>query len=218
VTEIASVHGMSEAADAPTPVTGALEGNFVRDVLIHGARLGFIGSGDSHDGHPGLAQIASGQGGLAGLFSEDLDRASLLAALKSRRTFATNGIRAWLEVSIDGVGMGGVLEPGEGEHDLRIRFEATAPVERIDLVRTGHVASIAPPTQTSLSLDLERRIPRLAPASTTTSASSRPMAASPGRARSSSNRAPRRAVRERSKPRSRKNRPKPKGSPSDRGK
>jgi hypothetical protein len=163
VTEIASVHGMSEAADAPTPVTGALAGNFVRDVLIHGARLGFIGSGDSHDGHPGLAQIASGQGGLAGLFSEDLDRASLLAALKSRRTFATNGIRAWLEVSIDGVGMGGVLEPGEGEHDLRIRFEATAPIGRIDLVRTGHVASIEPPKQTPLSLDLERRIPRLAP-------------------------------------------------------
>ena len=170
VTEIASVHGMSEAGDAPSPVGGAIAGNFVRDVLLHGAHLGFIGSGDSHDGHPGLAQIASGQSGLAGIFTERLDRASLLTALKQRRTFATNGIRAWLEVSIDGVGMGGMLASGEGaDHLLRIRFEATAPVERIDLVRTGQVASIDPAkpagdaAPATLSLDLERRIPRLAP-------------------------------------------------------
>ncbi|MEZ4282778.1 MAG: CehA/McbA family metallohydrolase [Myxococcota bacterium] len=163
VTEIASVHGMSEAGDAPSPVAGAFEGNFVRDVLRHGARLGFIGSGDSHDGHPGLAQIAAGQGGLAGLFAEGLDRASLHAALKARRTFATNGIRAWLEVSIDGIPMGGLLAPGSADHLLRIRFEATSPIERIDLVRTGHVAALDPPQPGARSLDLERRIPRLGP-------------------------------------------------------
>ncbi len=163
VTEIASVHGMSEAADAPSPIGGAIAGNFVRDVLLHGARLGFIGSGDSHDGHPGLAEIASGQGGLAGIFVERLDRASLLTSLKQRRTFATNGIRAWLDVSLDGVGMGGTLTAGGGDHLLRIRFEATAPVESIDLVRSGHVASIPAPKPASLSLDLERRIPPLSP-------------------------------------------------------
>jgi len=182
VTEIASVHGMSEAGDAPAPIGGAIAGNFIRDILLHGARLGFIGSGDSHDGHPGLAQIASGQSGLAGLFVASLDRASLFTALKQRRTFATNGIRAWLDVSIDGVGMGGVLPSIEaGDHLLHIRFEATAPIERIDLVRTGNVAAIdpsklgathmefapsgseAPARRTPLSLDLERRIPRLAP-------------------------------------------------------
>ena len=163
VTEIASVHGMSEAADAPSPVAGGFEGQFVRDVLRHGARLGFIGSGDSHDGHPGLAQIAAGQGGLAGLVARGLDRASLHAALKARRTFATNGIRAWLDVSLDGVPMGGLLAPGEGEHALRIRFEATAPIERIDLVRSGRVAALDPPDPGVLSLDLDRRIPRLRP-------------------------------------------------------
>lgn len=162
VTEIASVHGMSEAADAPAPIGGAIAGHFVRDVLRHGARLGFIGSGDSHDGHPGLAEIASGQGGLAGLFVERLDRASLLTALRQRRTFATNGIRAWLDVSIDGVGMGGTLAPGSADHRLQIRFEGTAPVAHIDLVRSGHVASIDGSKPASPSLDLERRIPALA--------------------------------------------------------
>ena len=66
VTEIASIHGMSEAADAPAPIGGAIPGHFVRDLLLHGARVGFIGSGDTHDGHPGLGELASGQSGLAG--------------------------------------------------------------------------------------------------------------------------------------------------------
>jgi len=186
VTEIASVHGMSEALDAPAPIGGAIPGNFVRDVLLHGARLGFIGSGDSHDGHPGLAELASGQSGLAGLFVEALDRPGLHAALRARRSFATNGIRPWLAVSIDGVGMGGTLVAGargaaasggaaSGEHVLRIRYEATAPIERVELVRTGRLARLELPGAKSaggaadaaptkhLSLDLERRIPELGP-------------------------------------------------------
>jgi hypothetical protein len=191
VTEIASVHGMSEALDAPAPIGGAIAGNFVRDVLLRGARLGFVGSGDSHDGHPGLAQIASGQGGLAGLFTRALDRDSIHAALKRRHTFATNGIRPWLDVSIDGVEMGGTLlspprspsggqtggdaaaearAPARAPHRLRIRYEATAPVERVELIRSGHRAEIdlstvvdATADRRLFSLDLERRIPRLAP-------------------------------------------------------
>ncbi|MAG55120.1 MAG: hypothetical protein CMJ83_02395 [Planctomycetes bacterium] len=170
--EIASVHGMSEAADAPVPVHGALSGFFVRDALMRGDRLGFVGSGDSHDGHPGLAQIAAGQSGLAGLFTEALDRPELLAAMKRRHTFATNGIRPWLEVTIDEAMMGGTLptakqpERQEGrqerpDHLLRIRYEATAPIDRIDPIRSGRVAAVD--GEDRLSLDLERRIPPLGP-------------------------------------------------------
>ncbi|MFO0690109.1 MAG: CehA/McbA family metallohydrolase [Myxococcota bacterium] len=174
VTEIASVHGMSEALDAPAPIGGAVPGNFVRDVLLHGARLGFIGSGDSHDGHPGLAQIASGQSGLAGLFVEALERDAIHAALRRRHTFATNGIRPWLDVRLDGVEMGGSLASdaagAAAEHILEIRYEATAPVERVELIRTGHRAVVdllaatgTPQGRAIWRLDLERRIPRLGP-------------------------------------------------------
>jgi len=166
VTEITSVHGMSEAADALLPVEGGVPGYFVRDTLLRGDRLGFIGSGDSHDGHPGLVHLATPtrQGGLAGIFAEDLDRASLLTALRKRRTFATNGIRAWLEVTIDDSRMGENLPPdaqASETQQLRVRFEATAPIERIDLVRSGIVASLA--GDLGLSLDLEREIPTLGP-------------------------------------------------------
>ncbi len=159
LTEISSVHGMSEAADAPLPVRGAIPGNFVRDALLHGYKLGFVGSGDSHDGHPGLAHLVTGQSGLAAIFTESLDRPSLLAAMKQRRTFATNGIRPWMEVFIDETFMGSSLPTPSNDHMLRVRYEATAPIERIDLVRSGRIAHLEGSDR--LSLDFERSIPRL---------------------------------------------------------
>lgn len=203
LTEIASVHGTSEAADAPLVIRGAVPGNFARDVLVHGARLGFVGSGDSHDGHPGLAQIASGQAGLAGLFTSALDRESLLRSMRRRRTFATNGIRPWFAVHLDETPMGGVLPDNEkdeedegsargeaGERDegnnaaadpdgrgarawptLRIEYEGTAPIARVDLVRGGRVASLEvdggiegqDEEVGGLSYRLTRKIPPLVP-------------------------------------------------------
>jgi hypothetical protein len=73
VTEIVSVHGSSESFDSPLPVRGMLEGNTVRDALERGYRLGFVGSGDSHDGHPGLVQLAEdgSSGGLAGILAPE---------------------------------------------------------------------------------------------------------------------------------------------------
>ena len=56
--EVLSVHGSSEARDAPRTVRGARDGYFVRDQLARGVRFGFVGSGDSHDGHPGLAHLS----------------------------------------------------------------------------------------------------------------------------------------------------------------
>ena len=165
LTEITSIHGMSEAADAPLPIYGAIEGNYVRDVLIRGARLGFIGSGDSHDGHPGLAGLAAAdQSGLAGIFTATLDRPGLLDAMRARHTFATNGIRPWLSVSIDEARMGESMPSREDEqatHRLHIRYEATAPIVGVDLIRTGRIANLE--GNGALSLDLERIIPHLAP-------------------------------------------------------
>ncbi|NQZ98235.1 MAG: DUF3604 domain-containing protein, partial [Myxococcales bacterium] len=74
VTEVVSVHGSSEAPDGPRTIYSPVPGNFVRDVLDRGFVLGFIGSGDSHDGHPGLSRLANPSGGLAAIVSEDLTR------------------------------------------------------------------------------------------------------------------------------------------------
>jgi hypothetical protein len=152
VTEIVSVHGNSEAPDAPNPIYSPVAGNWVRDALGRGYRLGFVGSGDSHDGHPGLAQLASPSGGgLAAILSEQRTREGVLAALRARRVYATNGPRILLRAAVGAHPMGSsvALAPGEArEERLFVHAVGTGPLARIDVVRGGVVAD---------SLDLEGR-------------------------------------------------------------
>jgi hypothetical protein len=139
VTEIASAHGSSESADTPKPIQKGIEGNFVRDVLDRGYRLGFIGSGDSHDGHPGLAHLTVRTGGgLAAILSERNTREGVYAALRARRVYATNGPRIFLSVSLDGHAMGESVSAGtESHHQARFEIVAESPLERVDWIRSG---------------------------------------------------------------------------------
>ena len=167
VTEIVSGHGSSEAPDSPKPIYDPVPGNYVRDVIDAGYVLGFVGSGDSHDGHPGLVQLAdpNDSGGIAAIHSESLTRSGVLDALRRRDVYATNGERIWLDVSLDGHPMGSVLEHEAGDppetQKLVVEVAGTGPIERIDLIRTGHKASI--PGNGQLDLRFEREIPRLMP-------------------------------------------------------
>jgi len=145
VTEVVSVHGSSEASDTPGKIYSAVPGNFVRDALGRGMRFGFIGSGDSHDGHPGLAYLANPSGGLAAIFSEEKTRAGVLGALRARRTYATNGPRIWLRAWLDENEMGALVPSSEAPaHELRFVIAATAPVERVDVIRSGEIVSVIP--------------------------------------------------------------------------
>jgi len=149
VTEITSVHGSSEAPDSPGPIYRPVAGNFVRDVLDAGYRFGFIGSGDSHDGHPGLATLATGNGigGLAAISAEARTRDAVLAALRARRTYATNGKRIYLDVRLEGGA-------------LAFRVAALREIERIDFIRGGLTASVSGAGQRDI--EDTREIPPLA--------------------------------------------------------
>ena len=144
ITEIVSVHGSSEAPDSPQPIYKAKPGNYVRDALSRGYRLGFLGSSDGHDGHPGLAQVASGgKSGLAGIWSysdEPRTRAGVAQALRNRTVYATSGPKIFLEAELDGMPMGTVFDAaGEDEEEgiqiLELKIAAEAPIDRIDIVR-----------------------------------------------------------------------------------
>ncbi|MFP6622693.1 MAG: DUF3604 domain-containing protein [Myxococcota bacterium] len=156
VTEIVSVHGSSEAPDSPQPIYSPVAGNFVRDALKLGYRFGFIGSSDSHDGHPGLAWVsASGASGLAALYAEERTRDAVLAALRARATYATNGPRIYLDVRLSA--------PTEaGTQLLRYEIAGTAPIEGIDFIRTGLTASLPSDADDVLDWKGEREIPALA--------------------------------------------------------
>jgi hypothetical protein len=138
VTEVASVHGSSEALDAPVLIHEPVPGNFVRDALGKGYRLGFVGSGDSHDGHPGLAHLASPSGGLAAVFAREPTREAVLAALRARHCYATNGPRIYLRASLGGRPMGSEVPPGSQR--LRAAVLAPGDLERVDVVRGPGVA------------------------------------------------------------------------------
>lgn len=151
VTEVSSVHGSSEALDSPLLVRGAVKGNTVRDQLEDGLRLGFIGSGDGHDGHPGLAHLSPvygwrsrgptlGTGGLAAILSEDLTRDSLLEALRARRCYATSGPRILVDTTLDGHAMGATVEVAALESPrVELLLVGTAGLDWVDLVRPDRV-------------------------------------------------------------------------------
>ena len=102
--------------------------------------LGFIGSGDSHDGHPGLCHLVNPQkGGLAALLTRDLTREGLRSALKERRAYATNGPRILLRCALDGQRMGSRVAPKSGPALQYVRAIACAPIRSLELVRNGKV-------------------------------------------------------------------------------
>jgi hypothetical protein len=142
LTEIVSVHGSSEALDSPIPIYSPLEGNFIRDILDRGYRLGMIGSGDSHDGHPGLAHLTSPSAGLAAIYADELTRESILEAMRARRVYATSGPRILLRTALDSYRMGALIpkpESGSYSGNLFVQVFTSSPLERIDLIRSGQV-------------------------------------------------------------------------------
>ncbi|MFC2173269.1 CehA/McbA family metallohydrolase [Acidobacteriota bacterium] len=155
VTEIVSVHGSGEAADSPHTVPGAIRGNFVRDALDRGYRLGFVGSGDGHDGHPGLAHLGAPTGGLAAIMSEELNRESILHALRTRRVYATSGPRIVLNVTLNDYPIGSSIPAPLKQGRLKIRVVAPGGIRQIDLVRSGKVVrSLAGQGRRVLSIEL----------------------------------------------------------------
>ena len=144
ITEIVSVHGQSEAATTPGAIYDAVPGNFAVDQLSKGFRLGFIGSTDGHDGHPGLGHLAAPSGGLAAIVGAERTRASVAEALRARRVYATNGVRIILRFEIDGQTMGSVIPVPAGPVTARVRAVGTAAVEGIELVRSGRTVERVP--------------------------------------------------------------------------
>jgi hypothetical protein len=147
LTEITSVHGSSEALDSPALIYDPVPGNFVRDVLDRGYRFGFVGSSDSHDGHPGLAHLVTDSGGLAAILTDTLTRESVLEALRARRVYATNGPRILLRTALDSHPMGALIpKPGAGSYggELFVQVIAEAPLERVDLIRSGKLVDSIP--------------------------------------------------------------------------
>jgi len=94
--------------------------------LDAGYRFAFTGSGDSHHRNPGLS------GALTGIWAERLDRASLLAAIKARRCYATAGGEIVMEFTVDDRMMGSALTVRE---DPVLKWRVVGEVDQEYILR-----------------------------------------------------------------------------------
>ena len=144
-TEITSAHGCSEALDCPRTIYSPQPGHFGRDALDLGYPIGFVGSGDGHDGHPGLTHLGPHYptGGLTAILSEDLTRAAVLEALRSHRVYATSGPRILLRTALGPARMGTHIAAAElgDEPSLFVQVQGTAPILAVEVIRSGDVTA-----------------------------------------------------------------------------
>jgi hypothetical protein len=140
VWEICSVHGAYEHGGEqgiPPRRDVVLPGQFILDALAAGLVFGFVGGTDSHGlrWHHGVCRIPDPyRAGLTAVLAEPTRR-DVLDALRARRCYATSGARVLLSVEVEGAPMGSEIQHPAPE--LHVRFEGTAPVERLSIVQDG---------------------------------------------------------------------------------
>ena len=154
--EIYSMWGASDFRDNPLVPRFARKnprGMSVNELLRGGARLGFTGGGDCHEGHVGFScEDPDGQGstphtfavrllyrcGMTAAVTRDLDRRSLLGALRERRTYATTGARILLDFTAAGLRMGGEGAAEQVECSLSVHGEDV--ISLVEIIKDGQVA------------------------------------------------------------------------------
>ena len=153
VVEITSIHGCSEAYGVARMIYHPVRGAFVRDALARGYRLGLIGSGDTHNGHPGLGDPAAPTSGLAGILATGTTREAVLEAIRKRHVFATSGARIPIVFSVEGALMGEEITIATGKPAAyEGRVWATDRLEKVEVIRNGEVIAVAHPTATEVRI------------------------------------------------------------------
>jgi hypothetical protein len=139
VVEIVSVHGVSERVGAIAGIRQPVPSGMVQAALARGHRLGLIGGGDTHDGHPGIGSPGMPAPGLAAIYAEELTRPAVLDALRQRRVYASNGCRTILRFHSGPVAMGGVISAAalDGPLELEIALVAEAMIIELTIVKSN---------------------------------------------------------------------------------
>ena len=141
------MHGSSEAPDAPHPIYGARR----RATSCATSSRAATGSASSAAATPTTATPASPSSPRAAAAASPRSsprkrtRDAVLAALRARRCYATNGPRIMLQARLAGRPLGSLVPPGR----QRLRAQVVAPgiLDRIDVIRGPAVvfsASAAP--------------------------------------------------------------------------
>lgn len=150
VVEIASIHGVSEMMEHPHCIYSPVATGMVQSALARGYRLGLVGSGDTHDGHPGLGSPGH-RAGLAAVYANGLTRQAVFEALRARRVYATTGCRAILRFHMGAAPMGSVVRLGTSAlaqaeasgseaaqtRELTVNVLGDAPIRSVTIVKNN---------------------------------------------------------------------------------
>src|SRR5262249_7591620 len=148
--EIYSLHGSSELYDPSDPLSYERAGftfsrsvpgaHYARDAWVAGLELGVVAASDNHSAQPGQPQ-----GGLTAVRAGKLDRDGIFDALAGKHTYATTGQRLYLDVDVNGVGMG---QRGASTRSVKGAVTIAAPsnIARAELLRldansTGYIVA-----------------------------------------------------------------------------
>ena len=137
--EISSIHGSSEYYGAESCVYRPVEGSFVRDALGRGYKLGIIGSGDTHDGHPGRRSDGAPLTGLVGVYSSELTREAVWEAFRGRRVYATSGPKIILNFRLADSPMGSEVDwpVSRGPVPVALRAVGCDEIRAVEIIRNG---------------------------------------------------------------------------------
>ena len=144
--EIYSMWGSSEYKNNPLWDKDQ-EGPSVRELLDAGAKLGFTGGSDNHEGRPGLSADSEGtksrygnltfKNGLTAVLAKDLTRWSIFNALLSRRTFATTGNRMVLLLKVNGEWMGSEVD--SRKLNLELFCAGKSDIKELQVIKDGEL-------------------------------------------------------------------------------
>lgn len=146
VWEICSCHGCYEHAHHPLGQRGEHQDQLVDAMLAKGLRFGFTASSDSHGllyHHGECRKRDPYRTGLTAIQSTSLERASLLAALRARRCYATSGAKIGLDVRVDGLPMGSFATP-RGAVTVEVHAVGEDVIDRVDLVGAEGTLAVLP--------------------------------------------------------------------------
>jgi hypothetical protein len=137
--EISSIHGTSEYFGGEAGIYRPVKGAFVRDALSRGYKLGIIGSGDTHNGHPGQGSKDAVVSGLLGVYSPELTREAVWEAFRRRQVYATSGPKIILDFRAAGSPMGSEVKwkASRGPIPLVIKAAGCETISSVEIIRNG---------------------------------------------------------------------------------
>ncbi len=148
--------------DAPMG-SGEVASGFVQRALAMGRRLGFVGGGDDHLGHPG-DPVKTGPepfryaDGLMAVWAPELTREAIFQAMHDRHTYATTGARIVMLFRVCDAFMGDEVEVAKQPELMQSRriegfIAGPARLAQVDVLRNNEVVHSLRPQSSELTLE-----------------------------------------------------------------